>query len=197
MKTNEGKRRLEVKELCFTAGVFLSFLLLGALVFSLFSPIVKTDAAEYDTVGVSAVVSPVLSVSSPTSISLGSSVTPTTDGTFVSNSGTVTVTTNDTSGYKLYIASNTSEVNLTASGSSTPIKPCASGATSSSMVKDRWGYSTDSGSTYEPITSGDVQIKNSSSISDNTQVVYFGTKISTATEAGGYSIVVKFTGIVN
>ena len=197
MKTNEGIRRLRIKELCLTAGVFLSFLLLSTIVFSFFSPIVKTNAADSDTVGVSAVINPVLSVSAPSSISLSdNTVTPTTEGTFVSNSGTVTVTTNDTSGYYLYIASSTSETSLTASGSSTPIEPCASGATSSSMVSGHWGYSTDSGATYEPITSSDVPIKTSSSISDNTKEVYFGSKISTDTESGNYSIVVKFTGTV-
>ena len=199
MKTSETKMSVDVKNLVFTTGTFLSSLLLGALVFSLFSPIIKTNAADYDTVSVSATINPVLSVSAPSEISIGS-VNPTADGYFASNSGSVIVTTNDTAGYKLYISSDTSDVNLTSSTTDTPITPCASGATSSTMVKDHWGYSTD-GSTYDPITTSNVQIKNWSGTaggtSDSALTVYFGAKISTGTKAGTYSNVVKFTATVN
>ena len=198
MKANETKIDFNVSELIFASGTFLSFLLLGALVFALFSPVVKTNAANYDTIQVTTTVNPVLSVASPNTISLSNStVNPNANGVFVSNSGTVTVTTNSTNGYKLYISSNTSNVNLSSSTTDTPITPCASGATSSNMVKDRWGYSIDSGSTYRPITASDVQIKSATSSSDSSMTVYFGAKISTATKAGTYSNVVKFTGIVN
>ena len=201
MKTNETKMGIEMKELVLTAGTFLSFLILGMLVFSFFSPTIKTNAANSDTVHVSATINPVLSVAvSASEISIGT-VNPNTDGVFASKSGTVTVSTNDTAGYKLYISSNTSDVNLTSSTTDTPIAPCASNVTSSTMAKDSWGYSINSGSTFNPITSSNVQIKNWSGIAGGTTdtplTVYFGAKISTATKAGTYSNVVKFTGIVN
>lgn len=201
MKTRETNKRFEAKDLAFTAGTFLSFMTLGALVFSFFSPIVKTNAADYDTVKVSALINPVLTVAvSSSEVSLGT-VTPTTDGAFVSNKVDVTVTTNDTAGYKLYISSNTSDVNLTSSTTDTPIEPCASGVTSSTMDKDKWGYSTNSGATFEPLTTGQVEIKNWSGTAggttDTALPVYFGAKISTGIKTGTYSNVVKFTGVVN
>lgn len=201
MKTNEIKMGVDVREIVLTAGTFLSFLLLGMLVFSFFSPAIKTNAANYDTVNISATINPVLSVAvSSGTVSLGT-VNPNADGVFSSANEVVTVTTNDTAGYKLYIAANTSDVNLTSATTDTPIAPCAAGATSATMVKDHWGYSINSGSTYQPITTSNVQIKNWSGIAggttDSPLTVYFGAKISTATKAGTYSNVVKFTGIVN
>lgn len=196
MRTCETKMGVDVKNLVFTAGMFLSFLLLGALVFSLFSPIVKTNAADHDTVHVSATINPVLTVSAPTEIAIGS-VNPNADGVFASKSGTVTVSTNSTFGYILQISTNTSQVNLESASTDTPITPCAANVTSSTMTKDTWGYSIDSGATFKPVTTSPVTIKTATTASDDTQVVYFGTKISVATKAGTYSNVVKFTGTVN
>ena len=79
MKTNEIKMGVDVREIVLTAGTFLSFLLLGMLVFSFFSPAIKTNAANYDTVHVSATINPVLSVA----VSSGT-VNPNADGVYTS-----------------------------------------------------------------------------------------------------------------
>lgn len=195
MKTNEGATKSnKIINICSAAGIFLAFMTLSSLVFSLFSPIIKTNAADSDTVNVSATINGVLSVSAPETVALSSSsVTPTTDGVFVSNSGTVTVTTNSLTGYYLYISST--QATMSSSSASTTIGACASGVTSSTMVKDTWGYSIDSGATYKPITTSNTLIKTSDSVSDTTQTVYFGAKISTATESGTYTNTATFTGV--
>ena len=187
------------KERWANIGVFLAFTMLGSISFSFLSPIAPTNAADTMTTTTNAVVNKVISITSASDFALGP-VTPTDAGAFKSVSGTVTVKTNSVDGYKLYIALNSSsQTDLTASGNTTSVGPCASSVTSSTMVKDTWGYSTDNTNFY-PVTSSNAQIAAVSSPLTqltNSHTVYIGAKLSTALQSGTYSNTVKFTATTN
>lgn len=183
-----------------SVGVFLAFVMLGAMTFSFFSPIVPTNAADTLTEPVSAVIKPTISITQADDFAFGT-VTPTDAGQFASVSGKVKVQTNDTTGYKLYISLNDStKPNMTATGISTYIAPCGSNVTSSTMVKDTWGYSTN-GTNFYPVTSSNVQIGEKASpltqLTPYEHTIYMGGKFSSTLQSGTYSNTVKFTATTN
>jgi hypothetical protein len=182
-------------------GVFLAFSLLSGMSFSLLSPIVSTNAANTLTTRATANINPVISVTAPSSSDYAfGTLTPTDAGAFASKSGTVLVKTNDINGYKLYISTDTSETALTSAGASTKITSCGNNVTSSTMVKDTWGYSMD-GTTFKPVTASNVKIAEKTAPLTQTtaysHTVHIGMKVSTDTQSGTYSNIVKFTAIGN
>lgn len=184
-----------------SVGVFCAFTLLSAMVFALFSPTIATNAANTMNTTTTAQVNGVISVTAPASSAYAfGTVTPTAEGAFASKSGTVSVKTNNITGYKLYISNNTSETRMVASGSDTYITACGSNVTSSTMVKNTWGYSTD-GTNYNPISASNTQIGQQASpltkTSAYTHTVHIGLKVGNDLKAGSYSNVIKFTAITN
>lgn len=183
------------------AGVFCAAMLFGAFVFALFSPIIETNAADTMTTTTTANINATLSLSLPvaTPYSFGT-VTPTSAGQFESKSGTVQVKTNSINGYKLYIANNTSETRMVASGSDTYVTPCGANVTESTMAKNTWGYSTD-GTNYNPISATNAQIAEKTSPLTQTtaysHTVYIGMKLGNDLKAGSYSNTIKFTATTN
>lgn len=196
----KSKNYLKNRRIWSNLGVFLSLILLSGLVFSLFSPVSSTKAASTMTTKFTANIGSVISITAPedTEYAFGS-VTPTEAGVFASKDGVVKVKTNDINGYKLYISANTSETALVSSGTSTTIAACGSGVTSSTMVKDTWGYSVD-GTNYNPITTSNVLIASQGTLTQVTEyshTVNVGMKISSAMQSGTYSNTIKFTAIGN
>lgn len=121
-------------------------------------------------------------------------ITPTDAGTVGTANNTVTVTSTDVVGYKLYIRS-LSSTNMT-NGASTL---SASGNVSpSSLASNTWGYNTSgSGTNFTGITASDVEIKNGVgpfSSGDNTAVTY-GVKVDNSKPAGNYSTTVVYTAV--
>ena len=182
-------------------GAFIAFSMFSAISFAMISPAPNTSAADTLTTKTNAVVNGVISVTAPADSDYAfGTITPTDSGTFASKTGTVSVKTNNITGYKLYISTNTSEVRMTADGSDTYINSCAANVSSSSMAANTWGYSTD-GTTFNPITASNVQIGQQASpltkTSAYTHSVTIGMKVSNTLKAGTYSNVVKFTAITN
>lgn len=197
------KNTYKIKSLWSDLGVFLAFSLFSGMVFSLFSPIVGTNAANVTTLTTRATanIRPVISVTVPDASAYAfGTLTPTSEGVWASKSGTVQVKTNDIKGYKLYISTNTAETALTSSGASTSIASCGANVTSSTMVKDTWGYSTD-GTNFNPVTTSTVQIGEKVAPLDQTtaysHTVHIGMKVSTDMQAGTYRNTIKFTAIGN
>ena len=182
-------------------GVFCAFLLFGAMVFAFFSPIVGTNAADTMNTNLSANVNAVISVTAPDASAYAfGSITPTAEGQFASQSGTVQVKTNSINGYKLYISNNTSETRMVSIGNDTFVSPCGSGVTSSTMAKNTWGYSTD-GTDYYPISATNTLIgQKTSPLTQTTpysHTVHIGMKLGSDLKAGAYSNVIKFTATTN
>ena len=113
------------------------------------------------------------------------------------NPTTITVTTTDQHGYKLYIRSLSSTSmtnagnNITASANASP----------GSLADNTWGYTTNAGdlNNFIGITAADVEVKTASSgpyyPTGNTTDVYFGIKVANDRPAGSYTSNVVFTAV--
>lgn len=186
------------------AGVFLAFTMLGAITFSFFSPIVKSNAADSAETKVSAVVNPVASVTLDTENLALTYDIPTPEGVFDSGTVTATVSTNSTGGYELYFSSidNDTDMENTDSSITDVIASDFSGSvTSSTMGANKWGYSTD-GTDYLkiPALSNQVTLRNLDhfpSTAEKTNVVHIGAKVNSTLKAGTYAKSVIFSVIAH
>jgi hypothetical protein len=131
------------------------------------------------------------------SVSVGSDVNLTltpSGNTFVgSGNHTITVTTTDVVGYRLYIYSpgstnmtNGSET-IAASGNTTP----------GALASNTWGYNTDGSTNYVGVTTSPVVLKDANGpykSGDNTTVTY-GVLTSATKGAGQYDVSVIYTAV--
>ena len=136
--------------------LFLPVLGLATLVTGIaFGPAQNTSAATTSNTTVTANVGAVISISATDIVVNMSSPAPT--GTFATGTGTVSVTTNDISGYSVYLTSNsTTSTSLDhASVSGASIASIATNETISSLntkfsAMNTWGWSND-GSVFHPV----------------------------------------------
>jgi hypothetical protein len=120
-------------------------------------------------------------------------VTPTEAGTLATAANTVTVTSTDVVGYKLYIRSLTS-TNMV-NGASTI--PASANGSPASLAVNTWGYNTDASSNFVGSTLVDTLIKNAVgpySSGDDTTVTY-GVKVDNNKAAGNYVTTVVYTAV--
>ncbi|MDB5161782.1 MAG: hypothetical protein JWM52_290 [Candidatus Saccharibacteria bacterium] len=122
-------------------------------------------------------------------------ITPNTSGVLGTNSGTVTVTSEDVVGYKLYIRA-LSNSNLT-----TPLGAvlgASSNVTALPLATNTWGYNT-SGSTTNFIgaTTSDQLVKTQTGPYKNGDITTFtyGVKVNLAKPAGNYSTTILYTAL--
>ena len=120
-------------------------------------------------------------------------ITPTTGGVLATGTSTVTVTSTDVMGYKLYIRalSNTNMDNL---GS---LLPASGNGSPAALATNTWGYNTDASSNFVGLTLSDVLIRSitvPASTGDATAVTY-GMKLDLAKPAGNYVATVIYTAV--
>jgi hypothetical protein len=120
-------------------------------------------------------------------------ITPTTGGTLASGTSTVTVTSTDVMGYKLYLRAltNTSMNNLGA------LLPASANGSPAALAVNTWGYNTDASVNYVGITLADVLIHAitvPASSGDITSVTY-GMKLDLSKPAGNYVANVVYTAV--
>ncbi len=143
--------------------------------------------------------------------------TPTAGGVQTIGSDTVTVSTNDASGYTLKLA-ETSGVSTLTSGSNTI--PASSGSLASPVAEsvNTWGYRVDSAGGFGagptssvsnasigaikfaavPATASPDTIKTTSSTATNdTTTVWYGLAVNTSTPSGSYTNSVTYTAVAN
>ena len=161
------------------------------------SPFVKaTDTT------VTATIEPVLSMSLNTN-TIDLNIIPSSTGTEEYGSVTLTVDTNNSTGYQLTMSS--ASPNLI--GSSAKSIPTISGATSSSPLAlnvNTWGWYADSFGSFNqtyislPDTGNELLVRqtNTNGLADRT-IAYFGAKLNLSTPADTYSNTITFTAITN
>ena len=128
-----------------------------------------------------------------TSGNLAIPLTPGSSPTLGMASGTVTVISTDTVGYKLYIRSLGS-TSMTSGGNTIP----ASGnGTAAALATNTWGYNLDASTNFVGITTSDVLIRTGSGPfeSGDTTTVTYGVKIDQSKAAGSYSTTVIYTAV--
>jgi hypothetical protein len=120
-------------------------------------------------------------------------VTPTESGTLGTANNTVTVTSTDVVGYKLYIRA-LSSTNMT-NGASTI--PASANGSPAALATNTWGYNTDGSSDFVGISASDTLIEDADgpySSGDDTTVKY-GVKVDNTKAAGNYTTSVVYTAV--
>lgn len=120
-------------------------------------------------------------------------ITPTTSGVLATGTSTVTVTSTDVMGFKLYIRAltNTNMNNLGA------LLPASVNGSPAALATNTWGYNTDASSNFTGMTLTDTLIRSMTtpaSTGDVTSVTY-GMKLDLAKPAGNYTATVIYTAV--
>ena len=161
------------------------------------SPFVKaTDTT------VTATIEPVLSMSLNTN-AIDLNIIPSSAGTEEYGSVTLTVDTNNSTGYQLTMSSTSPNL----IGNNANSIPTISGATSSSPLAldvNTWGWYADSFGSFNqtyislPDTGNELLVRqtNTNGLADRT-IAYFGAKLNLSTPADTYSNTITFTAITN
>ena len=176
----------------------------------LFPSLPDSASAEETSTKVNLTVNPIISVSLQDSITVD--VTPTQNGTFSSNTASLSISTNNETGYSLYMATSNGKNTLTSNNPSTTNVISAintttndTGITSSNFTSNTWGYnlsqeSPSSSTTYKPVptTNGNTAIISTTSPTDtDTYNLTFGTKVDTTLPSGTYSNQVIISAVAN
>ena len=121
------------------------------------------------------------------------SITLSPTGSTATGSSTVTVTSSDVVGYKLYIRALPS-TNLT-SGAATI--PASSNGSPAALSANTWGYNTDNSTNYLGVTTSDVLLKSATGpfTSGDATAVYYGVKVDYTTKPGSYSDTIMYTAV--
>lgn len=173
----------------------LTFLILGAMVFP---TLPQTAQAEQVPSRVKLTVNPVISISLQNALTVD--VLPTQDGTFSSNTTALSISTNNETGYSLYMATGNGENTLTSQNPGTSDVIAAvnggdNGVTSAGFGNNTWGYNlsqeaVSDATAYKavPTATGDTAIISTSSPTEaDTYNLTFGTKVDTSLPSGTYS----------
>lgn len=120
-------------------------------------------------------------------------ITPTTSGVLATGTSTVTVTSTDVMGYKLYLRAltNTTMNNLGA------LLPASANGSPAALAINTWGYNTDASSNFTGPTLTDALIRSitvPASTGDITSVTY-GMNLDFAKPAGKYVATVIYTAV--
>ena len=182
--------------------IFPAFLLFSFIIFSLFAPIISSNAAD-STTKFEVEIKPVLALAAPPELDFGN-ITPTNAGTFTSKSVDALVATNATKGYELYFSSKDEATDMlnTNNAISDKITSSFTGTvTNTTMGKNNWGYSLNNTDfTAIPKKSGHKKLRNLTTKPTTDELkttVHFGTKISTNLVAGNYEKSVLFTAVAH
>lgn len=120
-------------------------------------------------------------------------ITPTSSGVLATGTSTITVTSTDVKGYKLYVRALTN-TNMDNLGT---LLPASVNVSPASLATNTWGYNTDASTNFAGITLSDVLIRSittPASSGDVTTVTY-GINLDLAKPAGNYVSTVIYTAV--
>lgn len=180
----------------------------------LLSPVVASAATQPASTIVDALVGEAISITTSSTVAI--SITPTAGGALSSSNDTITVNTNNPSGYTLTLANSDASLNLV-SGGNTIQAHSGTQASPSSMTSNRWGYAvagvggfdgsyaaetnnTSSTSTWAgvPASGTPITLKaTATTASNDTTTVWYGVKATSAQPNGTYSDTVTYTATTN
>lgn len=163
-----------------------------------FPTLPQSAQAEEAESKVSLSVAPVISLSLQDTVAVD--VTPTQDGTFSSNTAALSISTNNETGYSLYMATGNGENTLTSqnpgiSNVISAVNGGDNGVTSANFTNNTWGYNLSQDSVSDttaykavPTATGDTALISTSSPTEaDTYNLTFGTKVDTSLPSGTYS----------
>ena len=169
--------------------------------------------ASTSNIQLSANVGSVISINTPTAVSV--SLTPTGSGPVSTGSHTVTVSTNNSTGYKLYLKDADATLNLVSGINNITPTAGTAAAPAALTVMNTFGYAVagapfagtyttgdnqvyDGTKTFAGITASDVQIRNTATTATNENTsVYWGVRADTSLPNGTYVDNVIYSAITN
>ena len=183
-----------------TSGALLA-LLLGVMLFP-----ITPDAVHAEETGSTATlaIDPSIAISIPGEISFA--VTPTATGEFASGSATLSVSTNNSSGYALYLfAPDGNALKSLNPDTSATVAALSQPATSSSddFANNTWGYNLgttapDTSTTYQAVPLDQSQPQQTTEAPTNdTYTLTFGAKVDNAMPSGTYTSTVTISVVAN
>lgn len=202
------KNNLTIRRTLLPTAAIMAFLALVAVPISV-------EAATTTTTVSSSIGSTISLLSSAGTVSIDA--TPSASGVQTTASDTVTVSTNNTSGYTLQIAETGASTALVSGGNSIPATP-GTQTTPAALTANTWGYRVDGtggfgattttaisnapiGSiTYAavPVTASPNTIKTTASTASNdTTTVWYSVAVNTSTPSGTYTNSVTYTATAN
>lgn len=148
----------------------------------------------------SASIAPTIAIAASPAINLN--IIPKSTGSFSSGITALSVATNSSNGYSIYMSTNDGTQDLKFADASVDAKigPVAADATSSDFAANTWGYSLDSAEekTYQPVPATNTLIKSTTeSTPHETYQLAFGTLVDTSLPAGEYYNTVTISAIAN
>ena len=181
----------------------------------LFPALPEQVSAEEANTKVSLTVNPVIGIALDEAVTV--EVLPTAEGTFSSNKANLSVTTNNETGYSLYLATTNGENTLTSNNPSTTetidaitLADGTDPIPSSDFTNNTWGYNLSTGdvsasdsTTYKPVptTNGTTPINTPTEAptEDNGDAysLMFGAKVDTSLPSGTYSNQVVVSAVAN
>lgn len=195
MRLQQNKVGVGGTHLLVRGASLLTLLILGAMIFPTLPQTAQAEEAESK---VSLNVAPVISLSLQGTVAV--EVTPTQDGTFRSNTAALSISTNNETGYSLYMATGNGENTLTSqnpgiSNVISAVNGGDNGVTSANFTNNTWGYNLSQDSVSDaiaykavPTATGDTAIITTSSPTEaDTYNLTFGTKVDTSLPSGTYS----------
>ena len=118
---------------------------IGAVAFAL-SPVFASAAVDTKSTTINATVAPVISMTTSTTVAIG--VTPTLAGSASSASDTVTVATNNSTGYNLKLSNTDTTLTLLGPSAATIAAHTGTFAAPTTLANNSWGYRIDNAGTF-------------------------------------------------
>ena len=179
------------------------------------SPVAASAVNQTSNTTINATVASVISMTTSGTVTIG--LTPSAGGAVSSSSDTVTVNTNNTTGYNLKLSSSDANANLVSGGNN--ITPhTGTYAAPTALANGTWGYrivnqggfgatvysaETSNGSSTStwagvPTNAAPTTVKTTATVASNDQtVVWYGLKATTSQPNGVYSDTVTYTATTN
>ena len=169
--------------------------LTGLFAAMLFPTLPDSATAQESTITTSVKVLPVIGLAAADSYTVP--VTPTEHGAFNKSTQTLTVTTNNETGYSIYLQTENGQPTLASTTSSSTINAVTDGSLLADFDPNTWGYNldqsavSDATTTYHPVpttTGGDPAGSSDAPAPDgNSYNLTFGTLVDTSLPSGAYS----------
>lgn len=188
---------------------------LVSLAATVFLPLISHAAANSANTTINATVAAVISITTSSPVAIG--LTPTAGGVVSSSSDTVTVNTNNATGYTLTLADADATTSLV-NGGNTITAHSGTQASPTALAANTWGYrvvgvggfgagaysaETNNGSSSStwagvPATGSPNTLKTTGTVASNdTTTVWYGVKVTTSKPTGVYTDTVTYTATTN
>ena len=193
--SSSGARKLWGKSRIYsTFGVAASLAVVGLFTALLFPEIPASVSAEEVTTIANLNVDSVVAITVPSEVTMA--INPTSGGAFQQTTADLAISTNNSTGYDLYLSAADGDNVLRNENPSVQntINPTADGVTSTTMSNNTWGYNLSGGSstqtpdTYNAVPKdGTTALDSTTAPSTTNYNLTFGAKVDTSIASGTYS----------